>query len=112
MQYRSAQHYANHYPRQSTSSSWSGKRLGRLIVCRSPSDILMMDMLLPEYRRQETGAAVIRDLMAEAEQAGSDAPACGNIQPGLAPLRTFGFQQNGGERLILRWNGAPGKVEP
>jgi ribosomal protein S18 acetylase RimI-like enzyme len=73
MQYTAqAQHYASYYPTAEYFVIMGGQTmLGRLIVCRSPSDILMMDIaLLPEYRHQGTGAAVISDLMAEAEQAG------------------------------------------
>lgn len=73
MQYTAqAQHYASYYPTAEYYVVMDGQTaLGRLIVCRSPSEILMMDIaLLPEYRRQGTGAAVIRDLMDEARQAG------------------------------------------
>jgi len=73
MQYTAqAQHYARYYPGAEYYIILDGQTaLGRLIVCRSPSEILMMDVaLLPEFRRRGTGSAVIRDLMADAEQAG------------------------------------------
>jgi ribosomal protein S18 acetylase RimI-like enzyme len=45
--------------------------VGRLIVNRAEDEILLMDIaLLPEYRRQGIGSALIRDLMAEAQQTG------------------------------------------
>jgi ribosomal protein S18 acetylase RimI-like enzyme len=45
--------------------------IGRLIVDRQPDNILLMDIaLLPEYRNDGVGTALVQDLMAEAAQAG------------------------------------------
>jgi ribosomal protein S18 acetylase RimI-like enzyme len=46
-----------------------GVDIGRRIVNRAGGEILLMDIaLLPEYRNGGIGTALIRDLMAEAEQ--------------------------------------------
>lgn len=73
MQYNAqAQHYARVYPGAEYSIILNGKTaVGRLIVNRAHDEILMMDIaLLPEYTRAGIGSAIIRELMAEAQQTG------------------------------------------
>ncbi len=65
-------HYSAYYPR----ATWSvilreGVPIGRLIVQRGENALQLMDIaLLPEFRGAGTGTAVLRDLMAQARQAG------------------------------------------
>ncbi len=71
MQYEAqARHYALHYPdAQYSIIQQGGARIGRLIVERGQKTMLLMDIaLLPEYRNQGTGTAILRDLMNEARQ--------------------------------------------
>jgi ribosomal protein S18 acetylase RimI-like enzyme len=63
------QHYTKYYP----DAQWlivmtEDAPIGRLIVDRAGEEILLMDIaLLPPYRNQGIGTALIRDLLAEAQ---------------------------------------------
>jgi ribosomal protein S18 acetylase RimI-like enzyme len=65
-------HYATYYPEAEYSIILGQQApIGRLIVSRANHEILLMDVaLLPEFRRAGIGTALMRDLMAEAQQAG------------------------------------------
>ncbi|GAP12610.1 predicted acetyltransferase [Longilinea arvoryzae] len=65
-----SRHYAAYYPEaEYFIIQQGGARIGRLIVERKPKTLLLMDIaLLPEYRCQGTGTAILRDLMNEACQ--------------------------------------------
>ncbi len=64
-------HYAAYYPGAEVFIIQQGSaRIGRLIVERKPKTLLLMDIaLLPEYRCQGVGTAILRDRMDEARQA-------------------------------------------
>ncbi len=66
-----ARHYAAYYPdAEYFIIQQGGVRIGRLIVERKPKTLLLMDIaLLPEYRCQGVGTAILRDRMNEARQA-------------------------------------------
>ena len=50
---------------------YAGQPAGRMIVDRSGSSLLLMDIaLLPEFRNRGLGTALLRDLLYEADQAG------------------------------------------
>ncbi len=61
-------HYAIHYPQAGYFTiQRDDLPIGRMIVDRTQDPILLMDIaLLPEYRTQGIGTALIRELMAEA----------------------------------------------
>jgi ribosomal protein S18 acetylase RimI-like enzyme len=73
MQYRAqTQHYRRHHPHAAYCIiTVAGERAGRLIVARSEQDILIVEIaLLPRYRSGGIGGRVVRQLIAEADQAG------------------------------------------
>lgn len=65
-------HYARHYPRMSADVILhGGAPAGRLLVARTAEEILIVDIaLLPEFRGNGIGTALLRDLLAEADAAG------------------------------------------
>ena len=66
------EHYLLYYPNAEYYMIMRGDlALGRLILDRSKSQILIMDVtLLPEYQRAGTGTVIIKDVLEEASQAG------------------------------------------
>lgn len=86
-----AQHYARYYPEAEYFVILRGQnQIGRLIVLRGQTHILIMDIaLLPEYCGQGIGSAILRDLMHEAQQA-------------LKPLRLHVETFNPARRLYHR----------
>jgi ribosomal protein S18 acetylase RimI-like enzyme len=65
-------HYARFYPQAETSIILNdGTPIGRIIIDRSGSTFLLMDIaLLPEYCGRGIGTRLIEDIKMEAEQAG------------------------------------------
>jgi ribosomal protein S18 acetylase RimI-like enzyme len=73
MQYQAqALHYRRHFPEAAFSIVMvAGEQVGRLVVARSDRDILIVDIaLLPRCRSAGIGGRVVRQLLAEADQAG------------------------------------------
>ena len=73
MQYRAqSHHYRQHYPDAVFFIiTVAGERAGRLIVARSDGEILIVDIaLLPAYQGGGIGGILVRQLVAEAEEAG------------------------------------------
>jgi GNAT superfamily N-acetyltransferase len=66
------EHYRLHYPTAEYFIILSGDRpVGRLLLERSPEQLLIMDItILPEFRNSGTGTAILRDLMDEASRSG------------------------------------------
>jgi ribosomal protein S18 acetylase RimI-like enzyme len=87
-------HYAAYYPQAEYSVILRQQQpIGRLIVCRTPAEILLMDIaLLPEFRSAGIGTGLMRSLMAEASHTG---------QAGL-PLRLHVESFNPARRLYER----------
>lgn len=65
-------HYQAHYLGATHDIVWqNGTPIGRIYVHRRPKEIRLMDIaILPPYRNQGIGTALIREIMAEAELAG------------------------------------------
>jgi ribosomal protein S18 acetylase RimI-like enzyme len=65
-------HYHTHYPDASYQVILSdGLPVGRLYLDRRPDELHIIDIaLLPEHRNAGIGSALLKDLLAEAEQAG------------------------------------------
>jgi ribosomal protein S18 acetylase RimI-like enzyme len=62
--------------------------IGRLYVARREDEILLIDIaLLPEYRNAGIGTRLLRDLLAEAAQAGK--PVRGHVQKGNPAQRLY-----------------------
>ena len=66
------EHYHTHYPDASYDIVLSdGEPVGRLYVDRRPEELHILDIaLLPRHRNAGIGSALLKDLLAEAEQAG------------------------------------------
>jgi ribosomal protein S18 acetylase RimI-like enzyme len=66
-----ASHYRKHYPHAAFLVIMAhGGAIGRIYVARDAQSIHILDIaLLPECRNQGIGAALLRELMAEADQA-------------------------------------------
>ena len=64
--------YGRNYPTEGHSViELDGEPIGRLWVDRRPDQLHVVDLaLLPEYRSQGIGTLVVRELLAEADEAG------------------------------------------
>jgi ribosomal protein S18 acetylase RimI-like enzyme len=91
-----------------------GVDIGRQIVNRTNSEILLMDIaLLPEYRNGGIGTALIQDLMAEAEQAGQ--PLRLHVEffnPALRLYERLGFTRTGEMGVYFEMERRPAPVSP
>lgn len=72
LQFRAQQAHYDEYPNVDHRIILSdGRRIGRLMVSRLEDEVRLVDVaLLPEWRGRGTGAALLRDLLAEAALAG------------------------------------------
>jgi len=63
-------HYQNHYPNaEFLVIELDGKRIGRLYLRWEPDTLRIIDIaLLPEYRSQGLGSALLDDLLTQADQ--------------------------------------------
>jgi ribosomal protein S18 acetylase RimI-like enzyme len=109
-------HYAAYYPQAEYSIILRQQQpIGRLIVCRSASEILLMDIaLLPEFRSAGIGTALIRALMAEAGQAGLPLRLhVETFNPAQRLYERLGFKPvaEQGIYIQMEWPGAGEKVE-
>ncbi len=88
-----------------------GQPAGRLYVARWDDEIRIVDIaLLPGHRNGGIGTALLRDLMQEAEAAGT--PVTIHVErfnPALGLYLRLGFTaiQDKGVHLLMRWSGAP-----
>lgn len=84
-----------------------GQPAGRLYVARWPREIRLIDVaLLPEFRRQGLGSAILGDLLAEARRAGKPVTIhVERLNPALRLYERLGFRQkeDKGVYLFLEW---------
>jgi ribosomal protein S18 acetylase RimI-like enzyme len=95
-----AQHrsYQENYPQASFQLILRDDRpIGRLYVDRRPDEICIVDIaLLPSYRRQGIGSRLLKDLAAEADQAGKPLRIyVEKFNPALRLYERLGFAQIG-----------------
>ena len=87
-----------------------GQAAGRLYVARWPREIRLIDVaLLPEFRRQGLGSAILGDLLAEARRAGKPVTIhVERVNPALRLYERLGFRQkeDKGVYLFLEWSPA------
>lgn len=87
-----------------------GRPAGRLYVARWPREIRLIDVaLLPEFRGQGIGGAILGDLLAEAGQAGKPVTIhVERLNPALRLYERLGFRQkeDKGVYLFLEWSPA------
>ncbi len=101
--------YSNDYPRaEYYVIERAGRPAGRMIVNRSPHEILLMDIaLLPEHHNAGIGTALIRDLQHEAMQ-GARALRLHveTFNPALRLYERLGFRSiaESGIYLEMEWN--------
>ena len=90
----------------------AGRPAGRLYVARWPREIRLIDVaLLPEFRRQGLGGAILRDLQAEAGRAGKPVTIhVERLNPALRLYERLGFRlkEDKGVYLFLEWSPAKG----
>jgi ribosomal protein S18 acetylase RimI-like enzyme len=72
VQFKAQQNFRAAYPlAESVIVFRNGEPIGRLIVCRTESEIRLLDIaLVPEHRGQGIGSMLIRRLMADAAESG------------------------------------------
>jgi ribosomal protein S18 acetylase RimI-like enzyme len=90
------QHYSKYYPDAQYLIIQQGQApIGRLIVNRTPAEILLIDIaLLPDRRKAGIGTALIRDLMREALQSGLTLRLhVETFNPAMNLYRRLGFTQ-------------------
>lgn len=88
---------------------------GRLYVARWPREIRLIDVaLLPGFRRQGLGSAILGDLLAEARRAGKPVTIhVEHMNPALRLYERLGFRQkeDKGVYLFLEWTPGPAPAE-
>jgi ribosomal protein S18 acetylase RimI-like enzyme len=115
MQFRAQHdHYQQHYPK----ADWlvtmrDGEDVGRLYVERGASEHCIIDIaFLPEHCGKGLGAALIRDLMAEAAAAGKRVQIhVEKFNPALRLYRRLGFaiEEDKGVYDLMRWSPPEGR---
>ena len=105
-----AEHYRAYYPSATYQIILRDDLpMGRLIVNRSPHEILLMDIaLLPEYRNTGIGTGLIRELQDESMRSGRALHLHVEIfNPALRLYQRLGFRSIGesGIYLEMEWNG-------
>jgi ribosomal protein S18 acetylase RimI-like enzyme len=106
-----SRHYAEHY----TETSFDlilvdGEPAGRLIVARWERELRIVDIaLLPDWRGQGVGGALLRTLIAEAEERGVKASIhVEQFNPALALYQRLGFAPVGEHGVYLLLERPPG----
>ena len=88
-----------------------GEAIGRIMVLRKPEQNLLVDIsLLPERRNQGIGARLLKELIAESDQAGRPV----NLQvlktnPALHLYQRLGFVQTGEDEMYFQMERATGR---
>jgi ribosomal protein S18 acetylase RimI-like enzyme len=103
-------HYAAHYTGMSAQVILvDGEPAGRLLVARWAAEIRIVDIaLLPDFRGAGTGTALLRDLMAEARDAGKRLSIHVEINnPAMSLYRRLGFQPAADEGVYVRMEWDP-----
>ena len=102
------QHYQNVFPDARFDIILSDDRpIGRLYVDRRPDEIRIVDIaLLPEARNQGVGSSLVKELLAEARDAGK--PVRIHVErnnPALRLYERLGFARTGetGIYLLMEW---------
>lgn len=114
LQFR-AQH-AWYHERYAGAEFWvieeAGEAVGRLYLCRLQDEIRLMDIaLLPDWRGRGIGAHYLRQLMAEAAEAGKPLRVHVEVfNRALSFYQGLGFRllENRGVYLFLEWSAPPG----
>jgi ribosomal protein S18 acetylase RimI-like enzyme len=103
-------HYAEHYDGMTSHVIVVGDEpAGRLLVARWPQEIRIVDIsLLPEFRGSGTGSALLRDLMAEARDAGKRLSIHVEIHnPAMRLYERLGFRPAADEGVYVRMEWEP-----
>ena len=81
--------------------------VGRLYVARDPAELKILDItVLPQYRNAGIGTVLLRELMAEAEQAGKNVRIwVEHFNPSQNLFRRLGFSkiEENGYNHLLEW---------
>jgi ribosomal protein S18 acetylase RimI-like enzyme len=106
-------HYQRYYPNADWLVAMRGDEdIGRLYIERWPSQHRIIDIaLLPQYRGQGLGAALLRDLMDEAAAAGKAVTIhVEKLNPAMRLYRRLGFatEEDKGVYDLMRWIAASG----
>jgi ribosomal protein S18 acetylase RimI-like enzyme len=97
-------HYAAHYEGMTSDVVLvDGAPAGRLLVARWPEEIRIVDIaLLPEFRGSGTGSGLLRELMAEAREAGKRLTIHVEIHnPAMRLYERLGFRPAGDAGVYL-----------
>jgi GNAT superfamily N-acetyltransferase len=103
-------HYAEHYTGMTSAVILvDGTPAGRLLVARWPKEIRIVDItLLPEFRGGGTGTGLLRELMAEARDAGKRLSIHVEIHnPAMTLYRRLGFRPAADEGVYVRMDWDP-----
>lgn len=101
-------HYAAQYPRATHEIiCLDGAPIGRLYLSRDADALHILDItVLPQFRNSGTGSFLIRELLAEAGEAGNPVTIyVETFNPSLHLFSRLGFQkvEEAGLQLLLRW---------
>ena len=101
-------HYAAGYPQAKHDVIYAGEKpVGRIYVERNAKRIHILDVtVLPEYRGQGVGTALLRRLMDEAGASGKAVTIHVEVfNPSLRLFERLGFQreQEEGFQLLMKW---------
>ncbi len=105
------QHYQNAFPDARFDIILSGERpIGRLYVHRRPDELHIVDIaLLPEHRNQGVGSSLLKELLAEARDAGKRVRIhVERNNPALHLYERLGFNRIGdtGIYFLMEWSSA------
>ena len=116
MQFRiQQQSYAVSYPAAENSVILlAEKPIGRMLVERSPREILLVDIaLLPDYRQQGIGSALVQSLLDEAAAAEKSVGlSVYQSNPAMRLYQRLGFSKVGEEGLYMQmqWQANPRRI--
>ena len=103
------QHYQKAFPDARFDIILSGDQpIGRLYVHRRPDELHIIDItLLPEHRNQGVGSSLLKELLAEAQEAGN--PVRIHVEhnnPALQLYKRLGFTEiaTTGVYLLMEWS--------
>ena len=86
----------------------NGQAIGRLYIERRPDEIRIIDIaLLTAYRRQGIGSALLKDILAQGEQAGLPVRIhVEHFNPALGLYERLGFKKIGdtGVYFLMEWS--------
>ena len=105
------QHYQSHFPEADHQLILVGDRpVGRVYVAISADEVRILDVaLLPKHRNCGIGSSIIKEVLAEASQAGKPVRIyVESFSPSLRLFERLGFSrvQDIGTHFLMEWRGS------